>query len=97
MPEITAEYAYPNRPNAFGLFAVVFIGAAVVVEAVGAGMAFGPRQAEAGLLLLAWGGTVLGCISVALGALGVIRPGPAPSIVAMIVSLPVLSYGILHL
>ena len=63
----------------------------------GAGMAFGPRQAEAGLLLLSWGGTVLGGISVALGALGVIRPGPAPSIVAMIISLPVLSYGILHL
>ena len=56
-----------------------------------------PGTPDGPQVLLGRKGTVLGGISVALGALGVIRPGPAPSIVAMIISLPVLSYGILHL
>ena len=56
-----------------------------------------PGTPDGPQVLLGRKGTVLGGISVALGALGAIRPGPAPSIVAMIISSPVLSYGILHL
>ena len=97
MPEINSSSSFPNRSNAYGFIAVVFIGAAILVQAVGTGMAFGPRQEPTGMLLLSWGGLILGGIAVALGVWGVIRPGRALSIVAIIISLPVLSFGVFHL
>lgn len=97
MPEIIANPATPIRSNVFGFVALVFIGAAVLVQAVGSGMAFGPRQAESGLLLISWGGLILGGIAVALGVWGVIRPGRVLSIVSIVMALPVLSLGAYHL
>lgn len=60
-------------------------------------MAFGPRQEPSGMLLLSWGGLILGSVAVLLGLWGVIRPGRALSIVAILIALPVLSFGVLHL
>lgn len=97
MPETISPSNYPTRSNVYGFIAVVFIGAAILVQAVGTGMAFGPRQEPTGMLLLSWGGVILGGIAVALGVWGVIRPGRALSIVAIVISLPVLSFGALHL
>ena|SRR5690554_2094786 len=95
MPDRTAHQ--PTYANAYGFVAVVFIGAAVLVQLVGSGMAFGPRQEPSGQLLLSWGGLILGGIAVLLGAWGVIRPGRALSLVAIVIALPVLSFGVLHL
>ncbi|MEX1079585.1 MAG: hypothetical protein WED09_10800 [Homoserinimonas sp.] len=97
MPEIIENHQSQNRPNAYGFIAVVFIGAAILVQAVGSGMAFGPRQEPTGELLLGWGGLILGSIAVLLGAWGLIRPGRALSIVAIVIALPVLSFDALHL
>jgi hypothetical protein len=97
MPELIAHPSQPTRSNIYGFVAVVFIGAAVLVQLVGSGMAFGPRQEPTGELLLSWGGLILGGIAVLLGAWGVIRPGRALSLVAMVIALPVLSFGVLHL
>jgi len=97
MPELTSPSSYPTRPNVYGFIAVVFIGAAILVQVVGSGMAFGPRQEPTGQLLLSWGGLILGGIAVVLGLWGVIRPGRALSLVAIVIALPVLSFGVLHL
>lgn len=97
MPEIIVDSRSPIRSNTFGFIAVVFIGAAILVQAVGSGIAFGPRQAESGLLLLSWGGIILGGIAVVLGVWGVIRPGRVLSIVSIVMALPVLSFGVFHL
>lgn len=97
MPEIIETTDYPNRSNAYGFIAVVFIGAAILVQAVGSGMAFGPRQEPTGELLLSWGGLILGGAAILLGAWGVIRPGRVLSIVAIVTALPVLAFGALHL
>lgn len=97
MPEIIERRIYQDRSNAYGFIAVVFIGAAILVQVVGSGMAFGPRQEASGMLLLSWGGIILGGIAIALGLWGVIRPGRTLSIVAILISLPVLSFGVWHL
>lgn len=97
MSEIIATTHYPTRSNVYGFIAVVFIGAAILVQAVGTGMAFGPRQEPTGELLLSWGGLILGGIAVLLGLWGVIRPGRVLSLVAIVIALPVLSFGVLHL
>ena len=86
-----------TRSNGYGFIAVVFIGAALLVQAVGSGMAFGPRQEPSGMLLLSWGGLILGGIAVALGVWGVIRPGRALSVIAILIAVPVLSFGALNL
>lgn len=97
MPDFNSPSSYSNRSNVYGFIAVVFIGAAILVQVVGTGMAFGPRQEPTGVLLLSWGGLILGGIAVALGVWGVIRPGRALSLVAIVMALPVLSFGVLHL
>ena len=97
MPEIIAPTHYPSRSNVYGFIAVIFLGAAILVQAVGSGMAFGPRQEPTGVLLLSWGGLILGGMAVVLALWGVIRPGRALSLVAIVIALPVLSFGALHL
>jgi hypothetical protein len=97
MPELTSPSHSPDRPNAYGFVAVVFLGAAILVQAVGSGMAFGPRQEPTGQLLLSWGGLILGGIAMLLALWGIIRPGRALSVVAIVIALPVLSFGALHL
>jgi|SRR5690554_3040229 len=97
MSESVETSDYSNRSNLYGFIAVVFIGAAILVQAVGSGMAFGPRQEPTGELLLSWGGLVLGGTAMLLGAWGVIRPGRALSVVAIVTALPVLAFGLLHL
>src|SRR5690606_36948577 len=97
MPEIIAPTYYPRRPNVFGFIAIVFTGAAVLVQAVGSGMAFGPRQDAMGLLLLSRGGLILGGIAVLLGLWGIIGPGRASAVVAILIALPVLWFGLTHL
>ena len=97
MPEIIRNSSYSTRSNVYGLIAVVFIGAALLVQAVGSGMAFGPRQEASGVLLLSWGGLILGSIAVALGVWGIIRPGRSLSGIAILIALPVLSFGALNL
>ncbi|HEU4808753.1 MAG TPA: hypothetical protein VFT01_10855 [Homoserinimonas sp.] len=97
MPQIIAQPNQPTRSNVYGFIAVVFLGAASLVQAVGSGMAFGPRQEPSGELLLCWGGLILGGIAVLLGAWGLIRPGRALSVVTIVIALPVLSFGVLHL
>lgn len=97
MPEFIAHSHQPTRSNVYGFVAVVFIGAAILVQLVGSGIAFGPRQEASGELLLSWGGIILGGIAVLLGLWGVIRPGRALSLVAIVIALPVLSFGVLHL
>lgn len=97
MPETIAPAGYPTRSNVYGFIAVAFVGAAILVQAVGSGIAFGPRQEPSGMLLLSWGGLILGSIAVLLAAWGIIRPGRVLSIVAILIALPVLSFGALHL
>jgi hypothetical protein len=97
MSEIIATTHNPTRSNVYGFIAVIFIGAAILVQVVGSGIAFGPRQEPTGVLLLSWGGLILGGVAVVLGLWGVIRPGRALSLVAIVIALPVLSFGVLHL
>ncbi len=97
MPEIIDTHDHPNRSNVYGFIAVVFIGAAILVQAVGSGMAFGPRQEPTGELLLSWGGLILGGAALVLGAWGLIRPGRVLSAAALVIALPVLWFGVQHL